>query len=86
MKILMILLAAIVLCGCGEPAVRHDIQIAKVPVAVSCIDKAPAKPVLHTDAEIKAMPDYEATITLLMDRIKREIYENNLEAALAGCQ
>ena len=79
----------IILCGLlsGCPAqFTHDAQIVKVPIAVKCIEQLPEKPKLHTDAEIKAMGDYEAAIMLLDDRIKREIYESKLEAVLEGCR
>jgi hypothetical protein len=32
------------------------------------------------------MPDYEAVIVLLSERIQREIYERELEAALEACR
>lgn len=87
MRMLSIILIMLSIAGCaGQPSAIHDVQTVKVPVSVKCAPDIPAKPSLHTDAEIKAMGDYEAAVTLLRDRILREIYENNLEAALEGCK
>lgn len=55
-------------------------------VAVSCVTDMPSKPKLHTDAEIKAMSDYDATITLIVERVKMEIYQMKLETVLDSCR
>lgn len=55
-------------------------------VAETCVKEMPEKPKLHTDAEIKKMPDYQATITLIVERVKMEIYEDKLESALEACR
>jgi hypothetical protein len=54
-------------------------------IQVPCVDQLPTKPKLHTDAEIKAMPEYDAVIALLMDRIDSAVYVEQLEAVLEGC-
>jgi hypothetical protein len=83
MKNLMILLACFVSYGCtSAPTVPDTVQI---PVRVPCIAQMPDKPKLHTDAEIKAMPDYEAILTLLADRVEDAIYRGQMEAVIAGC-
>ena len=90
MKMLMILLACFALYGCTcepeKPTLIHDVQVVEKPVREPCVNKLPEKPKTHTDAEIKAMPDGEATFALISDRIALEIYQSQAEAILAGCQ
>jgi hypothetical protein len=43
-------------------------------------------PHFKSDSELKALTDYEVTITLLSERIRREIYQGELEAALKACE
>lgn len=76
-----------VLAGCASDApIIHDVKLVDKAVSVSCIDQMPEAPKLHTDAELKAMGDYEVVFALLEDRIKREIYESKMEAILQGCK
>ena len=81
----LIILLAMFLVGCNGAIVK-DVQLVKIPVAVPCVDQLPQAPTLRTDAELKALPDYQAVLALIQDRIKREIYESQLEAVLKGCQ
>lgn len=79
----------LLLAGCfaGNPTKPPAIPLTvTMPVAVSCIEQLPERPKLHTDTELKAMDDYTLAVTLLVDRIRREIYESQLEAALEGCK
>jgi hypothetical protein len=77
-------LAICLLVGCtSAPTIPETVNI---PVRVSCIDQLPEKPKLHTDAEIKAMPDYEAIMTLLADRVEDAIYRGQMEAVMEGCR
>jgi len=77
------------LTGCAHiPGISEapDVVVSKIPVLVPCVDKLPEAPIFHTDVELKAMDDYSATIALLQDRVKREEYEDKLNAALTGCK
>ena len=74
---------AALLAGCSTTIPVPE--TVKVPVPVSCIDAPIPKPRLVTDAELAAMDDYKATISLWIDRRDRQTYEGRLEAALAGC-
>ena len=77
----------VILGGCATtPASFKPIQSVDRAVEVSCIDRLPEPPKLHTDAEIKAMRDYDATIALRADRILSEIYIAKLETTLEGCK
>jgi hypothetical protein len=79
-----IISAFLYMTGCtSAPTIPETVQI---PVRVSCIDHLPEKPKLHTDAEIKAMPDYEAILTLLADRVEDAIYRGQMEAVMEGCR
>lgn len=74
-------------CAINNPPRAPGIPpVINMPVQVPCIASVPEKPKLHTDAEMMVMDDYTLAITLLVDRIKREIYESRLEAALDGCR
>lgn len=80
---------ALLLTGCASLGSAPGIQPIKTvnkSVAVSCVKDAPTAPKLHTDAEIKAMGDYEAVLTLFDDRIKQAIYTMLLEAVVEGCK
>lgn len=83
---LVIVLLTILLTGClASPPIVKPIGSVDRAVAVSCVTSLPTKPTLHTDAEIKAMSDYDAIITLIIERVKMEIYQTKLEVVLAGC-
>lgn len=79
-----LLLGVLVLAGCpGMPArVPETVQ---VPVPVPCAAGKPVPPKLISDAELRALDSYSATIHLLLDRMLRGQYQARLEAALAGC-
>lgn len=84
-----ILLLSIYLAGCANFGSGPGIQPVKSvdrAVSVSCVEEMPEPPKLHTDAELKAMSDYEATLTLLRERILLEIWSAKLEALLEACK
>ena len=86
-KLCIVVLLA--LSGCASnpsPHVPLPPVTIKVPVPFSCIDALPEKPRFHSDAELKAMNDFTIAITLLTERINREIYEARLETVLDGCR
>jgi hypothetical protein len=83
-SIAFLVLAALLSACTTTPA--HDVQVVDQAVAVSCVDNPPATPRFHTDSELKAMPDYELALTLLSERIEREIYESKLVALLQACK
>lgn len=74
----------VVLAGCASgPEIPREVR---VPVPVPCIDEAPVRPSLLTDAELLALDDYGLVIALARDRRVRQAYELALEAAIAGCR
>lgn len=75
--------ACLLLPGCS---VFKPAQIVEVPVAVSCVAEVPAAPSLVTDAELKAMSDYQFTLALWRDRLLRAGYIGELEAVVEGCK
>ncbi len=83
MRIVLMLLPAL-LSACGTLPV-HDVQEVDKAVAVSCVANMPTTADFRSDSELKAMPDYEVVITLLSERIRREIYESEMKAALQAC-
>ncbi len=87
MKVIVLLLAASLTACAAQPA--RDVQAVQVvdkAVAVSCVQNPPPSPRFRTDSELKAMTDYDVVITLLAERIQREIYQSELEAALVACK
>lgn len=66
----------------GSPLIPIEV---KIPVAVSCVKFIPKKPVFTTDAELAKIKDGNFVTALHLDRLKRQSYEAELEAILAGC-
>lgn len=60
-------------------------QTVKVPVPIRCLDRAPERPALASDADLSALDDRALVIGLALDRRQRQAYELTLEAAVAGC-
>ena len=81
---LVILVLMLVLAGCQAnlPAIPETVM---VPVPVSCLDAPIKRPDFVTDAELKKMDSYHAMFALWLDRHLRWLYEQQLEAAMAGC-
>ena len=81
------ILIFLLLAGCASiPNTIHDVKDVKIAVKEKCVEALPVKPQIHTEDEIKAMNDYEAAITLLLEHIMLRSYSAELEAALAGCK
>ena len=73
-----------------EPALRalksgSPLISVKIPVVVSCVKFIPKKPLFTTDAELAKIKDGNFVTALHLDRLKRQNYEAELEAILAGC-
>lgn len=79
------LLVGVLLAGCAVPSPRTETITVHVPVAVPCIDAVPTRPALVTDAELRAMSDYQLPLALWRDRLMRQGYESELEATLTAC-
>ena len=72
--------AIIALSGCAT-------LDAKVAVPVSCLaTEPPAMPQTATEAEILAMTDYAATLTVYTERLLLKAYGAKAEALLIGCR
>jgi hypothetical protein len=56
-----------------------------VPIPVSCVREAPRAPALVTDAELRAMNEYQLPLALWRDRLQRRSYERELEAVVQAC-
>lgn len=80
---MLVLLA--LLAGCAAPAPRTETITVHVPVPVPCVDVLPDRPALVTDAELRAMSDYQLPLALWRDRLMRQGYESELEATLTAC-
>lgn len=79
-----ILLVSLLFAGCASgPQIPKEIR---VPIATPCIDQAPVKPSMLSDAELLALDDYALVIALARDRRVRQGWEAVLEAAVAGCR
>lgn len=80
-------IAALYVSGCTAlPEKPPTITEIKIPVAVSCIESVPQKPAFKSDVELRALDDYQVTLSLLKDRAERMIYEGELEAVIEGCK
>ena len=79
-----VMLAALgLLGGCCTLDVPKEVR---VPVPVPCIEQAPERPSMMSDAELQALSDYGLIVALARDRRIRQAYQGNLEAAIAGCR
>jgi hypothetical protein len=61
-------------------------QIVNVPVAVSCVTTIPARPFVHTDAQLALQDDYKFTLAIFSDRRNLLDYSAELEAVLSACR
>jgi hypothetical protein len=84
MRYLLVCIVCI-LAGCESIPVAPIVTEVKIPVQVKCLGDVPIKPKLITDAELVKL-DYAQFVTALhKDRLERDIYEIQLESAIAGC-
>ena len=75
-------LTAVNLAACGTaPPAAVD-----VPLPVTCVREVPRAPALVTDAELRAMNEYQLPLALWRDRLQRRAYERELETVVAACQ
>lgn len=79
MRITVALLITMALVGCASLE-------AKIPVAVSCVKEAPAKPKTSSEAEIMAMSDYAATLTTWTERLLLKAYAEKADAVIEACR
>jgi len=56
-----------------------------IPVAAPCVKEAPIKPTTAQEAEILAMSDYGATLTVWVERLLLKAYAEKAEAVIAAC-
>lgn len=69
------------LSGCATTSVPSQ-----VPVAVSCVEKHPAKPELKTEEEILRLDDYKAVLAYAAELKKRDKYIGELEDVVDVCE
>ncbi len=80
----LILCAVALLAGCnGAPKLP---TVVKVPVQIPCITESIPAPAFVSDAELKALPEFDFVVTLAKDRLERRQYIGTLEAAISGCR
>ena len=77
-------LPLLLLAGCATaPALPERVE---VPVPVPCVSAMPVRPDLVTDANLRAMTDYQLVLALWRDRMQRRQYEAEVEAVIAACR
>jgi uncharacterized lipoprotein YajG len=74
------LLAVLLLAGCGTTT-----QVVRVPVPVPCVVELPAVPTISTDAELRAMSDYQLVLAIARERLQLLGYSDELRAAADAC-
>ena len=89
MKRTMLFLASLLLAGCGatrpaDPPAPIVTEV-RIPVRVECIEEVPKRPDLVTDEELLQLDDGDFVTALHIDRLRRDGYEAQLEAAVEGC-
>lgn len=85
MKRIVLLVSTICLAGCESLPVAPQVTEVKIPVQVKCLGDVPKKPKLITDAELLQLDYAQFVMALHKDRLERDIYEIQLEIAIAGC-
>jgi len=71
--------------GCCSAGARDVAATVNVPVPVPCVQRAPDRPALASDADLDAMSDYQLVFALWRDRLQRIGYEAELEALVTAC-
>jgi hypothetical protein len=61
-------------------------EVVRVPVPVPCVKETPERPETRPEAEILAMPDYEATLTVWVERLALKAYSERAAALLEACR
>jgi len=82
--LLLLLSSALLLAGCAS-SIEIPREV-RVPIPIPCIDRAPVRPSLLSDAELLALDDYALVIALARDRRVRQGYEAELESAVEACR
>lgn len=60
--------------------------VTKVPVAVSCVKEAPAKPATTDETALLKMDDYAATLTAWTERLLLKSYAEKADAVIQACR
>lgn len=77
-------LVIFILTGCASaPEIPKVVQ---VPVPVSCVKEAPAKPLTMDEKVILDMDEYSATITTWTERLLLKAYAEKAEALISACR
>jgi hypothetical protein len=88
-KNIMLLTLTICLTACAglpqRPEPARTIEV-KVPVTVQCLGPLPTKPDLIKDAALILLTPGAYVDALFYDRLDRDIYIAELEAAIEGCK
>lgn len=74
-----VLAGAVLLTACATPT-------GNVPIPISCMKDAPAKPATTDEAALKAMDDYAATITVWTERLTLKAYSEKADAIIQACR
>lgn len=88
MKKLAVILALALSACASTPDLKMVVpEKVNVIVPVSCPDpaKVPAAPNIRTEAELKAMPEYQATIQLWLDHQALRDYAKRQAVIIAAC-
>lgn len=87
-KLYTLLLTCIVfsIFNTGCATVQKQPQVILTPVQTPCVETVPQKPAIKSDAELKALGDYELVITALAERYRLILWGDELSAVLEGCK
>lgn len=55
-------------------------------IPVSCVREVPRGPAFVTDAELRAMSEYQLPLALWRNRLQRKAYQRELEAVVSACR
>lgn len=86
MRVVLLGILALALSACaGSPPVVQPVEV-RLPVAVPCKAPTPTRPAFAVDALSLGAGIWEQMSALRAERLQRQGYETELEAAVKACQ
>jgi hypothetical protein len=81
-----VVIACLLLAGCGSTQVQKTTLEVPVPVKVPCVNTKPERPVYETPKiNIDKTTDGELLLATARDWVRSRAYEKKLEAIVEGC-
>lgn len=76
----------LLLTGCASLSPAPQVVEVKIPISVSCVKEIPAKPIIHTNEQLKLFDDYGFITAIHADRLALDLHSDKLSALLEACR